>query len=156
MVLSRQWIKLMSMQSQYKYVKVVIRLQMTDRSKWYGATVMEANRKGQEDLSKNVGANALARFFPSVFITSMTALLYFHHCWKLIFPFYSQRQHLSYTNWITTISSLLDFLCQQMLWYLKLLFVTIRSIQLMKCALVRENKSRSFSKATATWRISNY
>lgn len=110
MVLSRQWIKLMSMQSQYKYVKVVIRLQMTDRSKWYGATVMEANRKGQEDLSKNVGANALARFFPSVFITSMTALLYFHHCWKLIFPFYSQRQHLSYTNWITTISSLLDVL----------------------------------------------
>ena len=28
---------------------------------------MEANRKGQEDLSENVGANALARFFPSVF-----------------------------------------------------------------------------------------
>lgn len=71
---------------------------------------MEANRKGEEDLSENVGANALARFFPSVFIGSMTALLYLHHCLKLIFPFYSQRQHLSYSNWITAISSLSDLL----------------------------------------------
>lgn len=96
--------------SQYKYVKVVIRIQMTDRSKWYGATVMEANRKGQEELSKNVGANALAQFFPSVFVTSMTALFYLHHCLKLIFPFHSQHPHLSYSHWITIISSLLDFL----------------------------------------------
>lgn len=110
MMLGKQWVKLMSMQSPYKYVKVVIRIQMADRSEWYGATVMEANRKGQEDLSENAGANALAWFFPSVFITSMTVLLYFHHCLKLIFPFYSQHRHLSDSDWITKISSLLDVL----------------------------------------------
>lgn len=109
-MLGRRWVKLMSMQRPYKYVKVLMRIQMADRWEWYGATVMEANRKGQEDLSENAGANALARFFPSVFITSMTALLYFHHCLKLIFPFYSQHRHLSDSDWITTIFSLLDVL----------------------------------------------
>lgn len=93
---------------QYQYVKVVIRIQMTDRSKWYGTTVIEANRNRQEELSENIGA--LAQFFPSVFITSMTALLYLHPCLKLIFPFHSQHQHLSYSCWMTIISCLLDFL----------------------------------------------
>lgn len=100
--------------SQCKNVKVVRRLQwkqgQIDAGHFF---VMETNKSHPRMCGKNYmrapRARTLALFSPSVFVTSVTTPPYLYHCLTLLFSFHSQHQDLSYPDWITVISSPVDF-----------------------------------------------